>query len=151
MKETFDQNMNEGVFHKICSDLSHKVSEWLRQSADEAIKSGRKVNVFLNYQVTEKVKLIKKVMNRIIYGLNKDAGGDVHVRGGKASPQENSAATLAKFISVVKETSQKPGVVPLKERVAMVFYRANDMSRAFYMNDETKNLFQRCMRLFFFF
>ena len=42
-------------------------------------------------------------MNRLIFGLNKDAGGDIHIRGGQHHPEEGSAAsTLARFISVVR-------------------------------------------------
>jgi hypothetical protein len=33
----------------MCRKLSRLMSYWLRESNEEAIKAGRKVNVFLNY------------------------------------------------------------------------------------------------------
>lgn len=66
-------------------------------------------------------------MNRIIYGLNKDNGGDIHVRGGCEAPESGSAAeTLTRFISVVKNTN--PNQLNLKERLANILFRANEMS-----------------------
>ena len=58
MKETFSVGSGQGIFYDLCKKLSHKMSEWLRESTEETIRSGKKVNVFLNYQVTDKVKLI---------------------------------------------------------------------------------------------
>lgn len=58
MKETFSEGVGQGIYHQMCKKLSHKMSGWLRESTEETIRSGKKVNVFLNYQVTDKVKLI---------------------------------------------------------------------------------------------
>ena len=51
MKETFTVGDSEkrGIFHEMTKKLSHKMSVWLRESTDECIRSGRKVNIFLNY------------------------------------------------------------------------------------------------------
>jgi hypothetical protein len=66
-------------------------------------------------------------MNRLIYGLNKDAGGDIHIRGGQETPESGTAAaTLARFISVVKD--KNPNQISLKEKISNIFYRANEMS-----------------------
>jgi hypothetical protein len=58
MKETFSEGTGAGIFNEMCKKLSHKMTEWLRESTDETIRAGKKVNVYLNYQVTDKVKLI---------------------------------------------------------------------------------------------
>jgi hypothetical protein len=130
MKETFTEISANGVFLDLCKKLSHKMSGWLRESTEETIRSGKKVNVFLNYQVTDKVKLIQRVMNRIIYGLNKDGGGDIHIRGGMEQADAGTAAeTLTRFISVVKSTNNNANnQLSLKEKLANILFRANEMS-----------------------
>lgn len=125
MKETFSKD-ESGIFHSMCKKLSHQMSNWLRESTEETIRSGKKVNVFLNYQVMDKVKLIQRVMNRLIYGLNKDAGGDIHVRGG--TDVDSAAATLTRFISVVNKANTGPGAISLKEKICNILFRANEMS-----------------------
>ena len=125
MKETFSTSDSNGIFYEMCKKLSHKMSGWLRESTEECIRSGKKVNIFLNYQVTDKVKLIQRVMNRLIYGLNKDNGSEIHIRGG--TEEETPAASLARFINIVKDPN-KPNQIPLKEKIANIFFRANEMS-----------------------
>ena len=122
MKETF---RNDGIFYEMCKKLSHKMSVWLRESTDECARSGKKVNVFLNYQVMDKVKLIQRVMNRLIYGLNKDNGSEIHIRGG-SNDAPTPAATLARFINISKDPSKT--TMPLKEKIGNIFFRANEMS-----------------------
>jgi hypothetical protein len=125
MKETFAP---DGIFYNMCKKLSHHMSNWLRESTEETMRSGKKVNVFLNYQVMDKVKLIQRVMNRLIYGLNKDAGGDIHVRGGTDQHSDSAAATLTRFISVVNKANTGPGAISLKEKIGNILFRANEMS-----------------------
>ena len=89
-------------------------------------------------------------MNRLIYGLNKESGGDIHIWGG-ADPAhgESPAASLSRFITVT--TKNNANSMSLKEKIGNIFFRANEFSRAYYMEDTTKALFNKCLRLFFFF
>ena len=78
----------------------------------------------------DKVKLIARIMNRLIYGLNRDNGGDAHIRGGTDQPEDGTAAaTLTRFINVVRDNNpNKANQLPLKEKVSNIFFRANEIS-----------------------
>jgi hypothetical protein len=63
------KNNFEGELKDICRRLSTKMSNWVRLFSEEHIKTGKKVNPYLNFQVSEKVNLIKRLMKRIMHGL----------------------------------------------------------------------------------
>ena len=66
-------------------------------------------------------------MNRLIYGLNKDNGGDIHIRGGvDPNQQESPAESLSRFITVT--TKNNANSMSLKEKIGNIFFRANEFS-----------------------
>lgn len=60
--------------------------------------------------------------------------------------------SILSFISVCKDISKKSEPTSqVKQRILEAFFRANENSRAYYLDDATKQLFLRCLRLFFFY
>jgi hypothetical protein len=92
--------------------------------------------------------MISRIMNRLIHGL-----GDP--KGSSWSSLEKKPATgmsILSFISVSKDLARKPEPdSQLKQRILEAFFRHNDNSRSYYLDERTKQLFSRCLRLFFFY
>jgi hypothetical protein len=60
--------------------------------------------------------------------------------------------SILSFISVCKDITKKSEPTSLlKQRILEAFYRANEKSRAYYLEEGVKSLFSRCLRLFFFY
>jgi hypothetical protein len=66
----------EGELSKVMIKISNKVSQLLKKEYDEHMKSGKKVNPHLGYLISDKYKLINRVMNRVMYGLGVDTSND---------------------------------------------------------------------------
>lgn len=59
----------EGELATVCQKISKKISNTIKGEYEEHIKSGKKVNPNLGYLITDKFKLINRLMNRIMFGL----------------------------------------------------------------------------------
>ena len=100
------------------------------------------------------MKLINRVMNRIIYAVGDQVGKSWTKlsRGRKKAEDSPPSSSILSFLTVAKDLSKK--VEPnsqLKAKVLDALYRANDNSRSYYLEDQSKHLFGRCLRLFFFY
>jgi len=113
---------SESTFHNTCSQLSNKTSQWVRIAAENAFAQGKKVNPFMNYQVTDKVKLIFRLMQRVIQVLGPPTT--------TADPQ--NTLSLLDFLSVCKGINSAKGKteqpVSVREKMSQVFYAANENS-----------------------
>ncbi len=95
-------------------------------------------------------------MNWLIYGLgdssknstwsslnNKNSGG---------ASASGSGMSILSFISVCKDITNK--VQPntqIKARILEALFKSNEDSRSYYLEEKAKQLFSRCLRLFFFY
>jgi hypothetical protein len=111
----------DSVLASIAKKLSRLISTWIRECTDEHISQGKRVNVFLNYQVTDKVNLIRRVMSRIIFGLDKERG--------TTSVEQTSdipAPTLGRFITIEQKKAKDDDGISLRDKVMQIIYEANE-------------------------
>jgi hypothetical protein len=58
--------------------------------------------------------------------------------------------TLLSFINVCKDLRTQGDLTDKsRERLVASFFMVNERSRAYYLEEKTKQLFSRCLRLFF--
>lgn len=96
----------DSPFKPLLRKLSRSTSEWVRLASEQHMATGKKVNVFLNFAVTDKVKLVNRLMNRIVAAL----GPSPMSTGGssKTSPstdEPSGALSLLNFLSVCKNVN----------------------------------------------
>lgn len=127
------------------------MSTSVRLISDEHIRTGKKVNPYLNYQVGEKVNLIKRLMKKLMFGLGVNSNS---VWSTNRNPSQGSSSTMSllSFINVSKDISkQGDSTNQARLNILKALFQANDNNRAYYLEEQTKSLFQRCLRLFFFY
>lgn len=60
--------------------------------------------------------------------------------------------SILSFISVCKDITKKAEPSSqVKHKIIDAFFRANENSRSYYLEESSKQLFSRCLRLFFFY
>ena len=113
--------------------------------------------------------MINRLMNRIVAALgDKDLlSAAVTDENGLEKPSA-PAMSLLSFISACKgmkstsasgskgsiAASVKDGnaaTVSVRERLVQIIYEANENNRAYYLEERVKQLFGRCLRMFFFY
>ena len=119
-----------------------------------------------NFQVGDKVKAINRLMNRIMDALGPSelcrSSTDRHIEGAEdiRDTNANAAMSLLSFISVCKglnsktKTSTSASLQPtttVREKLVKIIYEANEFNRGYYLEEKIKQLFGRCLRLFFFY
>ena len=160
MKSTLD----ESPLHEISCEVSEKLSDQMRMTSEQVFASGKKVNMLFNWQLGDKVKVINRLMNRIMDALGPSplcrSSTQKPVEGEEDIRESNAAMSLLSFISVCKGLNGKPRTInqpvtmtqsTVRERLVKIIYEANEYNRAYYLEEKTKQLFGRCLRLFFFY
>jgi hypothetical protein len=127
---------SEGV-SECASTISHMVSQWVRQASEHSMQMGKKVNPVLNFQVNDKVKLVNRLMHRLMSAL-----GASNVSGG-------GGVNLMSFLSVGKADNAPLNGQNTREKIIQILYSANEKNRSYYLKENPKALFSRCLRLFF--
>lgn len=116
---SFKVASQESTFHQTCLLLSQRTSAWVRTASEQAIAQGKKVNPFMNYQVSEKVKLIFRLMQRLIHALGPSPGSE--------QTSQANGISLFDFLSVCKGINSQGGkskqehstsVLSVREKIA---------------------------------
>jgi len=119
--------------------MSDLVKSYLR----EQLQSGKKINVHFNYNLTEKIKVVRNVMIRLLIALK-----DLPSQEAEAS----TGMSLLKFISVCRQLNKgAPTQAGLnREKILKSLHGVNE-GKSHCLVESVKAVFARCVRLFFFF